>query len=268
MMTGKMIIITDLDGTLLHPQTYSFMEARPALRLIRKLGIPLIFCSSKTRAEISVFRKRLRNSHPFISENGGGIYIPQGYFSAAVNGRETAGYPCIILGTPYGEIRKHFVGLRDRLRAPVLGFGDMTVADIAGLTGLSRHAAGLARQREFDEPFIFTGDMDGHFFREIEAVGLHWTRGRIFHLSGDHDKGKAVQRLIDLFKRQYGPVQSIGLGDSLNDQSLLAAVDRPVLVRHLDGSFDSEVRVPGLLKTRHAGAAGWNEAVLELLGHG
>ncbi len=268
MMSSKMIVITDLDGTLLHPQTYSFAEARPALRLIRKLGIPLILCSSKTRAEIIVLRERLRNNHPFISENGGGIYIPQGYFSVAVNGRESAGCQTVVLGTPYGEVRKHFTGLRDRLQTPVLGFGDMTAADIAKLTGLSRQAAGLARQREFDEPFIFAGKVDGHFLREIDASGFHWTRGRLYHLFGDHDKGKAVHLLIDFFKRQYGPVLSIGLGDSLNDQPLLAAVDRPVLVRHMDGSFDPEVRVPGLLKTRKAGAAGWNEALLGLLGHG
>ena len=76
----RMIIITDLDGTLLHHRTYSFEEAKPALDLVRRQGIPLVICSSKTRAEIEVYRKRLDNNHPFISENGGGIYIPAGYF--------------------------------------------------------------------------------------------------------------------------------------------------------------------------------------------
>ncbi len=78
---AKIIIITDLDGTLLHPKTYSFEAATAALNMIKEKEIPLVLCSSKTRAEIEVYRKRLNNKHPFISENGGGIFIPEGYFS-------------------------------------------------------------------------------------------------------------------------------------------------------------------------------------------
>jgi len=74
---SKIVIITDLDGTLLHPRTYSYEAARSALQLIRELRIPLIFCSSKTRVEIEVYRKKLNNHHPFISENGGEYLFPQ-----------------------------------------------------------------------------------------------------------------------------------------------------------------------------------------------
>lgn len=81
---ARIIIITDLDGTLLHPKTYSFEKAMPALRLIKEMGIPLVFCSSKTRTEVEVWRQRLENSHPFISENGGGIFIPDGYFKPQI----------------------------------------------------------------------------------------------------------------------------------------------------------------------------------------
>jgi len=71
---AKIIVFTDLDGTLLHPKTYSFDAAMPALKLIKEKDIPLILCSSKTRAEIEVYRKKLDNQHPFVSENGGGIF--------------------------------------------------------------------------------------------------------------------------------------------------------------------------------------------------
>ena len=71
---AKIIVFTDLDSTLLHPKTYSFDAAMPALKLIKEKDIPLILCSSKTRAEIEVYRKKLDNQHPFVSENGGGIF--------------------------------------------------------------------------------------------------------------------------------------------------------------------------------------------------
>ena len=52
---AKIIVFTDLDSTLLHPKTYSFDAAMPALKLIKEKDIPLILCSSKTRAEIEVY---------------------------------------------------------------------------------------------------------------------------------------------------------------------------------------------------------------------
>ena len=74
------IIFTDLDGTLLDHNTYSFKKAFPALRIIKKKKIPLIICTSKTKGEIEHYRKKLKNNHPFVSENGGAIFIPKDYF--------------------------------------------------------------------------------------------------------------------------------------------------------------------------------------------
>ncbi len=188
---AKLIIFTDLDGTLLHPKTYSFNAALPALNLIKEKEIPLIFCSSKTRAEIEVYRQKTVNKHPFISENGSGIFIPEGYFSFTIlhqeppspqpspqrgeekhlcnkglqplvthpltGGGEGEGekYTVITLGKPYSEIRKAFIEIRKRLKIKAKGFGDMLTEDIAGLAGLPLSEAMLAKARDFDEPFIF-----------------------------------------------------------------------------------------------------------------
>jgi glycerate 2-kinase len=259
------IIVTDLDGTLLDEVTYSHAQALPALRRVAESGIPLILCSSKTRAEIEARRAELDNAHPFISENGGGIFIPRGYFPFPIEAEETDGYQLIRLGMPYAEIRERFIQLREKLRAKVRGFADMSAAEVAALTGLHEHDAILAKQRDFDEPFIFEDEPDENFLRAIEASGLRWTQGRIFHIMGNHDKGRAVNLLMSLYRQQYGSVTSMGLGDSLNDLPMLAAVDRPVLVRHQDGGYDARIAVPGLLKTRLPGPAGWNEAVQLLL---
>ena len=78
----KTVVFSDLDGTLLDESSYSFKDALPAVRLLQLRAIPLVLCSSKTRAEIEPCRLSLHNRHPFISENGGGIFIPPGYFSA------------------------------------------------------------------------------------------------------------------------------------------------------------------------------------------
>jgi mannosyl-3-phosphoglycerate phosphatase len=261
----KRIIFTDLDGTLLHPKSYSFQEAMPALESIREQGIPLVLCSSKTRPELEVYRKRLRNSDPFISENGGALYTPAGYFSFFTGSVLPEGYIVSAFGKPYQDIRKEFVRLRESLHVPVRGFGDMTVEEISSLTGLTREEAALARRREFDEPFIFEQGVDERFLEAAAERGLRWTRGRFYHLMGDHDKGRAVRLLKQWYERKHGTLITIGLGDGLNDLPLLTEVDHPILVQKEDGSFEPELEIPGLIRAQGIGPSGWNRAVLELL---
>ena len=271
------IIFTDLDGSLLHPKTYSFEEARPALNLMRKKGIPLILCSSKTRAEMEVYRKKLDNEHPFISENGGGIFIPKGYFPSVpstltgfmpgwVEGQGEGEYRTIIIGSPYAEIRKAFVALRDEMKIPVNGFGDMTAREVAAISGLAEEEAILAKQRDFGEPFVFEEDSDENFLKAIEERGLHWTQGRFFHIMGDNDKGKAVKILKHLYGKVFGESVTIGLGDGFNDLPMLKEVDYPVLIQKEDGSYDSRIELPNLTKAKKIGPSAWNEEVLEVLG--
>lgn len=261
----RTLIITDLDGTLLDAAGYSHAQAEQALALIRERGIPLILCSSKTRAEIEVLRGELDNTHPFIAENGGGIFIPRGYFSALFEAEDCGDYRLITLGTPYAEIRRRFVRLRDELQVKVRGFGDMTAAEVATLTGLGLEDARRSQQRDFDEPFVFEGEPERRFLHAIEESGLSWTEGRIFHIMGRHDKGRAVGLLRALYEKQGDAVETIGLGDSLNDLPLLRAVDVPVLVMHDDGSFDARIAIAGMVTTRLPGPAGWNDSVLRLL---
>jgi HAD superfamily hydrolase (TIGR01484 family) len=83
--TGKTIIYTDLDGTLLDEKSYSFLDAAPALRAAQAKGIPVIFCSSKTSAEIARIRQQLEVRDPFIVENGAAIFTPTGYFPFAAD---------------------------------------------------------------------------------------------------------------------------------------------------------------------------------------
>ncbi len=261
------IIFTDLDGTLLHPRTYSFDEARSALELIRRRDIPLVLCSSKTRAEVEVYRRRLANDHPFISENGGGVFIPEGYFPSAVDGKIQAGYRLICFGSPYQELRNTLTDLRERLSIKVRGFGDMSAQEIAFISGLSESEAALAKMRDFDEPFIFEGSgaQADVFLQAIEARGYRWTRGAFYHITGENDKGRAATFLNDLYEKKYGPILTIGIGDSLNDLPLLRAVDLPVLVQKENGTYEEGITLPNLKRADGIGPGGWNRMIMSLL---
>jgi mannosyl-3-phosphoglycerate phosphatase len=136
------VVFTDLDGTLLDSE-YSFEEALDTLLWLENNNIPVVFCSSKTKAEIEVIRKELNNNHPFISENGGGVFIPLGYF--AVEGVVRDNYVVIELGIGYDELREKIKEIEREVGCRIIGFGDLSIEDIMKLTGLGVEEAVLAK---------------------------------------------------------------------------------------------------------------------------
>src|SRR4030042_6982466 len=138
----KLIIFTDLHGTLLDQETDSFEPARPALFLIEQKGIPLILSSSKTRAEIEFYRKKLENEHPFISENGGAVFVPKGYFSFPFPyDRELDKYFVLELGFFYPVILEILESVKKETGIKITGFSDLAEEELSSLTGLSLEEA-------------------------------------------------------------------------------------------------------------------------------
>ncbi|MEJ5357638.1 MAG: HAD-IIB family hydrolase [Desulfobacterales bacterium] len=265
-MGGTILIYTDLDGTLLDDD-YSFRGAEGALAVIRRRGIPLIPCSSKTQAEVERIRRRLGLEDPFIVENGAACFVPEGWRGIALDeGSREGPYRVIRLGADYARLRRF---LAERGRAcGVRGFGDAGASEVARRSGLPLEEAALARRRAFSEPFWFEGqERLAELSAAAEREGLEITRGGRFHHLGGRgaDKGAAARRLTALLGRLLpGPLLTIGLGDGANDLPLLAAVDRAVLLPRADGAFEP-CAIPGLLRARPRGSRGWNEAVLALL---
>ena len=270
-MKKQIVVFTDLDGTLLD-DGYSFHDAMPALELLEDRCIPLVLCTSKTRSEIELCRKDLNNKEMFISENGGGIYIPKKFkiknLKSIIKIKEEENYFVIKLGADYSDLRKALEEIRFAGFA-VKGFGDMSAREVAALTGLKVSDAELAKERDFDEPFIFKGNKEQRerLKKEIQQKGYYTTEGELLHIMGDSDKGRAVTLVKDLYAQHYGTIVTVALGDSPNDVEMLKNVDYPIVVRKKDGSYNRNIisEVPGCMKADGIGPAGWNGAVKKLL---
>jgi mannosyl-3-phosphoglycerate phosphatase len=267
----KILVFTDLDGTLLNHGDYSFEDALPALEKIKQSGIPLILTTSKTRSEVELLQKDLRIDAPFIVENGAAIYFPPGYteFFMSDIGMEVPFQiiQIIQLGISYDRIRSFINDIRDQFN--IRGFGDMSVKEIEDITGLPQRKAEFAKAREYTEPFIMDPDREIHMLQGLAVEkGIKITKGgRFYHMIGiNQDKGEALKIVRKVFDQKEGEKHlAIGLGDSLNDIAMLNNVDIPVLIPHpvkgyLDASF------PGLVKAGHPGSMGWNEVMERLLG--
>jgi mannosyl-3-phosphoglycerate phosphatase len=264
----ELVIFTDLDGTLLDRITYSYDKALPSIKHLLQKAIPVIFCSSKTRAEQEVYRHELGLFHPFVVENGGAIFIPEGYFPFRFDYKKTKdGYQIIELGIAYSEIRRILEHVRSDLKVNFRGFGDMIDQEVAADTGLDIEAARWAKGREYTETIKLEGTPDevSKTLNAIRKAGLNCAfGGRYYGIMGPNDKGKATKTLINLFQKKLGNLKTVGIGDSPNDLPMLLAVDIPVLVQGPEGGW-GEVDIPRLHRVEGMGPEGWARAVEEII---
>ena len=232
-----LVVITDLDGTLLDHENYSFAGAAPALDLIRDLRIPLVIVTSKTRAEVSGLRARLNVPGPDIVENG--------------SWSRDYGWICSALEETAAES-----GIAVR------GFHDMTPEEITEVSALPADVAPLAAQREHSEPFSVLDEARApELLAALEKKGLQWTRGgRFYHVFERGGKAAAVGELL----KQYPDSTSVGLGDAPNDIGFLQLVDYPAIVSS-PRAAELIAAVPKAVVTRQPAPEGWSEALLPLL---
>ncbi|WKE64837.1 HAD-IIB family hydrolase [Gallaecimonas kandeliae] len=241
------LVVTDLDGTLLDHDSYDWAPAQPALDRLKRLAIPLVLNSSKTRAELRRLRQALALDTPFIAENGAVIDWGDGS------------------GLGFAEPRQHLLDVLGRLREQGFafeGFADWSQAEIAARTGLPLQEAALAAEREYTEPLLWQGGPESlaAFTQALAHQGLQAQQGgRFLTVMGQYSKGTAVQAL----RARYPGRQLIALGDSPNDLSLLEAADLAVVVK----SPRSEALRPKVptLRTRLPGPKGWNQAIEDIL---
>lgn len=253
-----MIVFTDLDGTLLDHETYSFAAAEPALDLLRTRGIPLILASSKTAAEIAPLRNEMGFAHcPAIVENGAGILPPGEPGDDEKNG-------------DYNRIRGLIESAPEALRGHFQGFADLGAGGIAQATGLSEPAARRAATRRFSEPGLWHGtdaQLDD-FIAWLTNNGIHArSGGRFLTLSLGGTKADQMSRIA----REIHPDETafiVALGDAPNDIEMLERADRGFIIANPHGkpipdlAGEKDGRISRVIQI---GPAGWNMALTSLL---
>jgi mannosyl-3-phosphoglycerate phosphatase len=261
------LVFTDLDGTLLDHETYSFEPARPALERLRRMAVPLVLTTSKTRVEVEVWRGRLDNHDPFIVENGGAVFVPRVRFGVSPDQSVPRGpYDVIEFGDRYETLVDTLASAARETSCLVKGFHEMTAEEVSAACGLTLEEAGLAKQREYDEVFEIVDTARAEaLLRAVEGKGKRWTRGgRFYHITGNNDKAAAVEAVRALYQKAFGEVTTVGLGDGMNDAPFLNAVEIPILIRS-DSSAELEAAVPRGRLTDQFGPAGWNQALLQVI---
>lgn len=258
MKQTKKIIFTDLDGTLLD-RNYSFKKAKKALKIIKERDIPLILCTSKTKEEVEIYKRRLDINEPFIIESGGAIYIPTDYFKFDYDfSYSDKNYKVIKLGGDIEKLRKTINKIKKEVKIKVLS--DLSAKEISTLTNLSVKEAKLIKKHKYELALIFDKKHEKVVKKTIEKDGFNFRKGKFYYIKKSN-KGKAVKILISLFKKKYGSIQTYAIGDSQNDSDMFDAVDEAFVVKNPDmGYFSNKYK-----KLGGVGPPGWSKGIFKII---
>ncbi|WP_146348202.1 HAD-IIB family hydrolase [Phaeobacter marinintestinus] len=254
MTRPDLIVFSDLDGTLLDHDTYSFDAAKPMLIRLKHLGFPVVLASSKTAPEMVPIRQAMAlGPVPMICENGAGLV--------------DADVQTVRTGPEYVRLRSGLDAIDARLRAMFEGFGDMGAERIADVTGLTRQQADLAGQRSFSEPGLWHGsaDQQDRFVDALRGQGIAARMGgRFLTLSFGATKADRMHNIA----ADYQNPPSVALGDAPNDLEMLNTADYGIIIAnpHRPPLPEQPGEAQGrICRTTQAGPAGWTEGLTALL---
>ncbi|WOJ96539.1 HAD-IIB family hydrolase [Congregibacter brevis] len=265
------LVVTDLDGSLLDHDDYSYEPAKPVLQVLEEMRIPVVLASSKTRAEMLELRHELENEHPFIAENGAAIYIPERYFQRQPEGTELREGFWVRELAPS---RAHWSSVLDQYRQEMPGcfldFATAGTAGIAEMTGLSLEKAALANKREYSEPVQWRGSDEQLelFLSGIKAAGARVLKGgRFYSVSGDCDKGQALLWLRQEYALAAGAsaVYDLAVGDGENDVPMLEVARHALQIPAHNRALPELERDSGVIVGEGFGPEAWSVGVREWL---
>lgn len=268
-MHPRLVVFSDIDGTLIDSFTREYGNSKELIKRLREYSIPVVLCSSKTRVEQDKIRQDLElEGEPFIVENGGAVVIPNRYFGALKDSQSNDGiYTIVELGTPSAEIREALRKVRSKTGIVFKGVSDVSVDELAQIVGLTRNEAERMSKRQYGETILEIDEADKHRFEQaLKEAGFRVIHGgRYFDVTMGNDKGIAVKMLVDLYKGKLGKdTIFVGVGDSMNDVPMLQCVDIPILVQRHDGSW-ADSGIPSIIRVRGTGPAGWENAFAKII---
>jgi len=166
-------------------------------------GIPAVWLTSRSRLQFDDPRRKHGHIHPFIAEDGCGIYLPEGYFHLrpesafsrlrAESTRRLGRFTCVPVAVSLPAASDALETLSEDTGVPVVTLRSLSPRELAQNTNLPQREAELARQRDFDAIFFFAGVGE----RDVQR----------FLAEGHRRK---------LQFRQHGILWSISIGASVN----------------------------------------------------
>jgi predicted mannosyl-3-phosphoglycerate phosphatase (HAD superfamily) len=217
-------------------------------------GIPAVWLTSRSRLQFDEPRRKLGHAHPFIAEDGCGVYLPEGYFhlrpdlggphSAKASTLRLGRFTCIPAAEALPAAADALEALSEETGVPIVALRSLSLRELAQNTGLPAREAELARQRDFDELFFFAGASDAQVERffadgrkrrmEFRQHGVLWSAAI----------GASVQRCVVALTKLYDRAlryhaHSVAIATADSAPSVFPFCDRRILLADRSAEDDA-----------------------------
>jgi len=254
------VIFTDLDGSLLHRDTFQFDTIKSYIKSLVDKGIIIIPNSSKTEKEIEKFNEELGVNLPYISENGSSIH--------GLN-LITSNFPDkLILSREKEELIKIFENkVPKKLKDKCFQISKMSKKEQESILGQKDKKLKDALNRKYTLPFLFKGDkkQKKKLLKILNSNSLTLQEGgRILNLCDNINKVKSMNRVIKILKKTEDKIKTISVGDNYNDLDMLKSSDIPCLVFNDKFKLD-HINIDNLIFSNKPSPEGWADVIKKAL---
>jgi mannosyl-3-phosphoglycerate phosphatase len=199
-------------------------------------GVPIVWVTARSRAQMDEPRRKFGHQHPFIAEDGCGVYLPEDYFHLRPAKTARMGrFTCIPLADAQPAAREALEYLSEQTGVSTVSLRSLAPRELEQNTGLPPRDAELARQRDFDELFFFAGAAEkdvARFVAEASSRRIALRQhGVLWSLAVGADLSLSIRELSKLYDRALRAHPTVlGICTSADADSLLPACDRGLLL--------------------------------------
>ena len=208
-------------------------------------GIPAVWLTSRSRMQFDEPRRKFGHAHPFIAEDGCGVYLPEDYFHLRpVSASPRAGkastlrlgrFTCIPSAEALPAAAEALEALSEETDVPIVTLRSLSLRELAQNTGLPAREAELARQRDFDELFFFAGAADAQVTQFLAEGRKRKMEFRQHGVLWSAAIGPSVQRCVGALTKLYDRAlryhaHSVAIATADSAPGLFPFCDRSILL--------------------------------------
>jgi predicted mannosyl-3-phosphoglycerate phosphatase (HAD superfamily) len=229
------VLYIAVDG-LIPPRGKSIAGLDEFTAALDHAGIPAVWVTRRSRLQFDDARRKLAHAHPFITEGGCCVCMPEGYFHLRPETTVRLGrFTCIPIARSLPAAAEALESLSEDTGVEVVRLASLSPRELAQNTGLPQRDAELMRQRDFDEIFFFAGASEKdiqRFAAEAHQRKLQLRQnGMLWSLACGANLKRCIQDLGKLYDRalRYHP-SIVGVAAAEDAPELFAACDRSILL--------------------------------------
>jgi len=238
------ILYIAIDG-LIPPQGKSVPGLDEFTAALDHRGVPAVWLTSRTRLQMDDPRRKLAHTHPFIAEDGCGVFLPEDYFHLRPGATRShpqgtatvrlGRFTCLPVADRQPAASEALEALAAETGVSVVPLRSLAPRELAQNTNLPQREAELARQRDFDELFFFAGASDQDIERFKAAGNARNVQLRRRDMLWSLAIGASVRRCVGELSKLYdralrSHAKAVGIATPGQETALFAACDRCILL--------------------------------------